>query len=68
MDKTSYIIHQSRWTSWYLWAAIVAQILTIIQLSGLGIDIVWLGNLIAGVLQLLVILGILNNPSDSRKF
>lgn len=68
MDKTSYIIHQSRWTSWVLWSAIVAQILTLIQVSGFGIDIVWLGNLIAGVLQLLVILGILNNPSDSRKF
>lgn len=68
MDKTSYIIHQSRWTSFYLWMAIVAQILTIIQLSGLGIDTVWLGNLIAGGLQLLVILGIINNPSDSRKW
>lgn len=66
--ETKVISTQSRWKSRYLWMAIAAQTLTIIQLSGFGIDTVWLGNLIAGILQLFVILGIINNPGDSKNW
>lgn len=59
---------QSRWRSNVLWAAVVAQILSLVQLSGLaeslGLDMGMIGDVAAGVLQLLVIVGVLNNPTD----
>jgi len=59
---------QSRWKSYVLWSAIVAQAISLGQLTGLwtklGIDTGTIGNVIAGVLQLLVIFGVINNPTD----
>jgi uncharacterized membrane protein len=63
---------QSRWKSKVLWASIVAQILAVLQLSGiftkLGLDSGYIGNIIASVLQLLVIVGVLNDPTNSEGF
>jgi len=60
---------QSRWKSKVLWAAIAAQIIALGQLTGLwaaiGIDAGLLGNIVAGVLQLGVIVGIVNDPTNS---
>ena len=63
---------QSRWKSAILWTAIVAQVIAILQLIGafkaIGLDAGYVGNVTATVLQLLVILGVLNNPSDAVNF
>jgi uncharacterized membrane protein len=59
---------QSRWRSKILWASIFAQILSLLQLSGalegLGIDAGVAGDAVASFLQLLAIIGILNNPEN----
>ena len=66
------MIVQSRWKSKYLWSAIVAQIITILQLTNvfeaIGLDAGLVGDVVAGVLQLLVLLGILNNPVDKENW
>lgn len=63
-------MEQNRFKSPVLWAAVVAQLVSISILAGI-IDIS-LGDTVnaiaAGVLQLLVILGILNNPTDKKDF
>lgn len=63
-------MEQNRWKSPVLWAAIVAQVLSILLMVG-AIDIAMsdLVNQVAGgVLQLGVLIGVLNNPKDSEKF
>ena len=61
---------QSRWTSPVMWAAIAAQILAILVLTGVmdagqsdAINVV-----VAAVLQLLVTFGVMNNPTAAKKF
>lgn len=65
-------MEQSRWRSPVLWSAIVAQIIAIGQFAGLwvkiGVDTGVIGDVVASVLQLLVLFGILNNPTDMTKF
>lgn len=59
---------QNRFKSKVLWAAIIAQLLSLMQLTGafaaMGLDAGVVGNAAAGVLQLLVLLGVLNNPTN----
>ena len=54
------------------WGAVVAQVISIGQLTGVwqkyGIDTGVIGNMVAGVLQLGVIVGLLNNPTDAKSF
>ncbi len=63
---------QNRFKSKVLWAAIFAQIISLGQIVGLwtklGVDTGMIGDVVAGVLQLLVLGGILNNPSDSENY
>lgn len=63
---------QSRWRSKVLWAAIAAQIISIMQLTGtfeaVGIDAGKAGDIVATVLQFLCLIGILNNPTDSTNW
>ena len=51
-----------------LWTAVFAQIVAIGQFTGLwvklGIDTGMIGDIVASVLQLLVLFGILNIPVD----
>ena len=60
---------QNRFKSKVLWAAIIAQVIALLQLTGvfkaIGIDVGLVGDITAGVLQLLVLVGILNVPTDS---
>jgi len=60
---------QSRWRSKVLWSAIIAQVISIGQLVGLwkkiGIDAGLIGDVAAGVLQLFVIFGIINSPTNN---
>ena len=59
---------QSRFKSKVLWVAVIAQIISLGQLIGLwkelGIDAGLLGDAAAGVLQLLVIVGVVNDPTN----
>jgi uncharacterized membrane protein len=59
---------QPRLKSKVVWAAIIAQLITIGQLTGLfqriGLDAGVVGDVTAAVLQVLVLFGILNNPTD----
>lgn len=59
---------QNRWKSKVLWTAIAAQVIALLQLTGtfkaLGLDTGLVGNVVAGILQLLVLLGILQDPTN----
>ena len=63
-------MNQNRLKSKVLWAAVAAQIVSL--LLALGIIDTTLGatvnEITAGVLQLLVLFGVLNNPTDGESF
>jgi uncharacterized membrane protein len=63
---------QPRLKSKVVWAAIIAQLITIGQLTGMfqraGIDAGVVGDTVAAVLQVLVLFGILNNPTDKDQY
>ena len=60
---------QSRWKSKVLWASIAAQVVAILAFTGalkaIGVTEDWVNTVIGGVLQLLVLFGVINNPTDS---
>lgn len=57
---------QNRFKSPVFWAAIIAQVLTIFVLTGvIGSETSEaINNVVAAVLQALVVLGVLNNPTN----
>ena len=61
---------QCRWKSKVLWAAILAQLLIICRLLGLweaiGVEESTVSNIAAAVLQLLVIFGVINDPTNCK--
>ena len=63
---------QNRYKSKVFWGAVAAQIISLGQLTGIwqryGIDAGMIGDVVAGVLQLGVIFGLLNNPTDKVNF
>lgn len=63
---------QSRFRSKVMWAAVAAQVISICQLTGIfknyGLDAGSVGDIIAAVLQVLTLVGVLNNPTDSQSF
>lgn len=65
--KKEVVVTQSRWRSPVLWAAITAQVFVLLELTGLakamGLDLGLAGKVTAAIFGLLVILGVLNNPS-----
>ncbi len=63
-------MEQKRWKSPVLWASIIAQILSILMMTGV-IDIGLhedINQIAAGVMQLLVLAGVLNNPTDKKNW
>lgn len=61
---------QNRIKSPVVWGAVVAQVVTILLTLGV-IDIgisETINQIVAGVLQLLVIFGVLNNPTNKEGF
>jgi uncharacterized membrane protein len=62
------IMTQSRWKSLVLWTAIVAQVYVIADVVGLwqlvGIEKSVITTVIDAVLQLFVIFGVINNPTN----
>lgn len=65
-------MEQNRFRSKVLWAAIVGQIISLMQITGafesIGLDAGLVGDVAAGVLQLLVLFGILNSPTNADRF
>lgn len=63
---------QSRLKSKVTWMSIIAQVISLGQFIGIfekyGIDAGVVGDVAASILQLLVVFGILNNPTDSGHF
>ena len=63
---------QSRFKSKVFWVAIIAQIISIIGYLGLwsewGIAPEQVETIVSSILQLLVLFGVLNNPTDSESF
>lgn len=61
-------MRQNRFKSPVFWGAVVAQIISIGQISGVwakyGIDTGVVGDVVAGILQLGVLFGLLNNPTN----
>lgn len=59
-------MEQNRWKSPVLWAAILAQVIAILMLSGLvtGEQVTLIEKISAAVLQLLVLFGIINSPTN----
>ena len=59
---------QSRWKSPVFWGAVVAQVISLGQFAGIwaryGIDVGMVGDVVAGILQLAVLVGLLNNPTN----
>jgi phi LC3 family holin len=59
---------QSRWKSKVLWAAILAQLVVLLQVAGvwemIGITESTASDLFAAVLQILAIFGIVNDPTN----
>lgn len=63
---------QNRFKSPVFWGAVVAQIISIGQITGIwakyGIDTGVIGDVVAGVLQLAVLFGLLNDPTTADRF
>lgn len=63
---------QSRFKSKVMWVAAAGQLISLMQLTGIfakmGIDAGTAGNAVAGVIQLLVIVGVLNDPTNPKGF
>ena len=61
---------QSRWRSKVLWASIAAQMLVIAKIIGLwdmiGVDESVASDLVAAALQMLAIVGVLNDPTNRK--
>jgi uncharacterized membrane protein len=61
-------VEQSRWRSKVMWAAIAANLIALLQLTGalsrLGIDAGKLGDAVAIVLAMLSNIGIINDPTN----
>ena len=63
-------VTQSRWTSKLMWGAIIVQLVTIGGMLGLwaqlGITAEWLQGLLNAILQMAVIVGIVNDPTNKN--
>lgn len=63
---------QSRWSSYVLWTAVIAQIYVIFDIIGIwqmiGIEKSVVSTVITAVLQMFVIFGVLNNPTNKTGF
>ena len=65
-------MEQNRFKSPVVWGAIFAQVISLGQITGLwakiGVDAGLIGDVVAGMLQLGVVIGILNSSTDADKF
>lgn len=64
------MMEQNRWKSPVVWAAVIAQILSILIIMDV-INVAQqeaINQIVAAVLQLLVAFGILNSPTSANRF
>lgn len=65
-------MEQNRWKSKVLWVAVIAQIVALLGMFGaydaIGITADWLQGVLTGVLELLVLFGVVNNPANKTGF
>ncbi len=63
---------QSRFRSPVFWGSVLAQVISMGYMAGLwqkfGIDTSVVGNVFAGILQLGVLFGLLNDPTTADRF
>lgn len=64
------MMNQDRLKSKVVWLAILAQIVIVMQLTGVLTisDIEIVNGVATAVIQVLVLIGVLNNPTNSDKF
>lgn len=66
------MVAQNRFRSPVFWGAVVAQLISLGQITGIwqkyGIDTGVIGDVVAGVLQLGVLFGIMNSPTTKNGF
>jgi uncharacterized membrane protein len=59
---------QKRWKSKVLWMAIIAQVIALLSAFGfwqaIGVTEDWVNKIVVIAMQLLTILGVVNNPTD----
>jgi uncharacterized membrane protein len=59
---------QSRWKSKLMWATLIAQIIAILSLVGffqwVGVTEEWVGKVVTAVLEVFVIVGVINDPTN----
>jgi phi LC3 family holin len=63
-------MNQDRLKSPVVWLAILAQVVIVLQITGVLTisDIEILNGVVTSVIQILVLIGILNNPTDKEHF
>lgn len=65
-------MEQSRWKSYVMWAAVIAQIVSIFGLLGLwdkiGMTSTTFQGVATAILETLTLFGILNNPTSKTSF
>jgi uncharacterized membrane protein len=70
IENNQVAIKQSRWRSPILWTSIIVQLFLIADTAGLwqrlGIERTAASTIIDAILQMLVIVGVLNNPTDKK--
>lgn len=63
-------MRQSRFKSKVLWVAVVAQVIAILLMTGIiGVaDAELFNQVVTAVLELLVLFGVINNPTSKEKY
>lgn len=59
---------KDRFKNYGFWVALASGIMVIIQAFGLKIDVPYVNEVITAILGVLVLLGIVNNPTDGKGF
>jgi len=64
------MMNQDRLKSKVVWMAILAQVVIVMQVTGVlpVSDIEIVNTVVTAVIQVLVLIGVLNNPTNSEKF
>ena len=64
------MMNQDRLRSKVVWMAILAQVVIVMQVTGVlpVSDIEIVNTVVTAVIQVLVLIGVLNNPTNSEKF
>lgn len=59
---------KERFKNYGFWLSLASGIIILMQAFGLKVDVPYVNEIITGILGVLVILGIVNNPKDGSGF